>query len=356
MKKEIEIIKQLKTNVKDLIPVKSLKLRFEVPLSRKRMRYPDLLVHASFKNWRFKIVGEVVSQGSFSAFQDKIVHLKSYVEQNPNMIPIVVAEYLSPAKRELCKKVGVYFLDLSGNVLLKYEGLHVEREGYPNRFPEKRRGRGPFSDKASLILRVMLSDKGKCWGVRELARYVDLDPGFVSRMTRELERRNWIVHSNSKLKLRNSKGILEDWVHKYNYKNNGESRFFCLGKNSEEILSKLRDANVPKKVQYALGLQAGANLVSPYAVYNEVHIYVPDQNTIDFFAKRLKLKEAQQGANIIFLLPYYKHSVFYNKQKIRNLWVTSDIQLYLDLYNYPVRGLEQAEHLYDKRLKKLIES
>jgi hypothetical protein len=31
------------------------------------------------------------------------------------------------------------------------------------------------------------------------------------------------------------------------------------------------------------------------------------------------------------------------------------IQLYLDLYNYPIRGLEQAEHLYERRLKKLIE-
>ena len=31
------------------------------------------------------------------------------------------------------------------------------------------------------------------------------------------------------------------------------------------------------------------------------------------------------------------------------------IQLFLDLYNYPIRGLEQAEHLYEKRLKNVIE-
>jgi hypothetical protein len=34
--------------------------------------------------------------------------------------------------------------------------------------------------------------------------------------------------------------------------------------------------------------------------------------------------------------------------------VVSDIQLYLDLHGYPVRGREQAEHLYDRRLKMLF--
>ena len=38
------------------------------------------------------------------------------------------------------------------------------------------------------------------------------------------------------------------------------------------------------------------------------------------------------------------------------LWVVSDLQLYLDLHNYPIRGLEQAEHLYEKRLKPIIEN
>ena len=35
--------------------------------------------------------------------------------------------------------------------------------------------------------------------------------------------------------------------------------------------------------------------------------------------------------------------------------MVSDLKLYLDLYNYPIRGLEQAEHLYEKCLKHIIE-
>jgi hypothetical protein len=68
----------------------------------------------------------------------------------------------------------------------------------------------------------------------------------------------------------------------------------------------------------------------------------------------LDLTEADQGANLVLMWPYYKHSVFYDNQEIEGLRVVSDIQLYLDLYGYPVRGREQAEHLYDKRLKRLF--
>jgi len=76
---------------------------------------------------------------------------------------------------------------------------------------------------------------------------------------------------------------------------------------------------------------------------------------IDRFRKKLRLDEVEQGANVIILDPYYKTSVFYGLQEVDGLWVVSDIQLYLDLYHYPVRGLEEAEYLYEKRLKKAIE-
>lgn len=132
-------------------------------------------------------------------------------------------------------------------------------------------------------------------------------------------------------------------------------RYFCLAKGPEEITDKLAAARIPDDIPYALGLHAGANLVSPFAVYNEVHIYIQNRHSINRFVEKLKLREAEEGANLVFLLPYYKHSVLYGKQSIRNVWVVSDLQLYLDLHNYPIRGREQAEHLYEKRLKHVIE-
>lgn len=349
---ELEIFKELQKNLKNLIPVSGLKFKFGVKPFSEHMQQPGFFADVSYKDVKFKVIGEVIAQKSLPIFRDKLSLLKSYVKKNQLLLPIIVTQYLSPERQKQCKDAGIYFLDLSGNIFLKHEGIYIERVGYPNRFPEKRKGRGPFSDKASLILRAIMSDIGKLWGVRELAHYVKLDPGFVSRIARELESQNYIVRVNSKIKLRDPKDILDDWARVYNFKKNKQVRYFCLARSTDEVFKMIRNANIAKEVRYGFGVQAGANLIAPYAVFNEVHLYVHDQYSIDFFVKLLKLKEAEQGANVIFLLPHYKHSVFYGKQKIGGLIVVSDIQLYIDLYNFPIRGLEQAEHLYNKRLKK----
>jgi DNA-binding transcriptional regulator YhcF (GntR family) len=352
---EQKIIDYLVNHIGDLIPLQGLSIHFETQRPKDKAWRPDFTARVSYKKQQFKLIGGIISEQSSTLFKAELSSLKSHAAKAEGVIPIVVANYLSPDRRNQCQDEDVCFLDLSGNVLLEFEGLHVERIGFPNRFPEKRRGRGPFSDKASLILRAALSDPQKVWGIRELAQSIGLDPGFVSRMAQELEKRNYVSRIDSKLKLREPKSLLEDWVQEYDYKRNQEARYFCLAKDPEEIIEKILAAQVPDDVIYALGLQAGANFIDPYSVYKEVHIYAENNEVINWFVKKMKLKEAGEGANVMFLLPYYKHSVFYGKQRIRGIWVVSDLQLYLDLHSYPIRGLEQAEHLYEKRLRHIIE-
>ena len=43
--------------------------------------------------------------------------------------------------------------------------------------------------------------------------------------------------------------------------------------------------------------------------------------------------------------PFYKNSLFFNTQKIKDYNMVSNLQLYLDLYNFQPRGREQAEYL-----------
>jgi hypothetical protein len=353
MKNESKIIDRLKKKQKKLVPVPGLKIQFENRQSVGKDFYSDFQALVIYKDLRFRVIGEVISHNISVIFKEKLFRLKSFLSKK-DFVPMIIAPYLSPEKRNECKSAGINFVDLSGNVFLKYESLYIEREGFSNRFPEERKGRGPFSDKASLILRLLLSQKNRLWGIREIAGFVNLNPGFVSRMARELEKRNYVARVNSKIRLRNAESVVEDWVRDYNYRKNREIKYFCLVESPQEIIAKLHQLNIPEKIKYALSLHAGANLISPFAVYNSVHIYVENQEVADFFIENLKLKVVEQGANIEFLFPYYKHSVFWDVQNVNDLLVVSDIQLYLDLYNYPIRGIEQAEHIYEKRLKNVI--
>jgi hypothetical protein len=354
MKKESEIIRELKQRALEIVPVEGLKVRIDVEKPLENKSQPDLVIHVSYKDLKFDLIGEVIAQHSSSVLKAKIAVLKSYVRHNNALIPIIIAEYLSPERRAQCRDEGIYYMDLSGNVFIKYESIHVERNGFPNLYPEKRKGRGVFSDKASLILREAFKDSRRKWGIRELARKIELDPGFVSRIARELEKRNYISYRDSKLKLQDPESILKDWVYEYDYKKNKEFRFFCMSKGHDEIIEKMKRLKIPDRINYAFGFHAGAGLISPYAVYSEVHIYINEKDSIKWFAENLKLREVDEGANLIFLLPFYKQSVFYDIQKKDSLKIVSDLQLYLDLYKYPIRGLEQAEHIYENRLKNLF--
>jgi hypothetical protein len=353
MNNESKIIDRLKKEHKKLLPVPGLEIKFETKPSADQIFQVDFQALVIFGDLSFSIIGEVVSQNIAAIFKNKLSHLESYAAENDS-VPVIVARYLSPEKREECKCAGINFIDLSGNVFLMHKSLYIERVGFPNRFPEERKGRGPFSDKASLILRLLLSHKNRSWGIRELAGLINLNPGFVSRMVKELEKRNYVARANAKIRLRNAESIMDDWVRDYNFRKNKQINYFCQAENPQHIIAKLRKPKISKNIDYALGLQAGANLIAPFAVFDSVHIYVQNQEAIKYFEDKLKLKAVEQGANIVFLIPFYKYSVFYDMQKVKDLWVVSDIQLYLDLYNYPIRGLEQAEHLYEKRLKNII--
>lgn len=343
----------IKKKFKESLSLKVKNFRKEPQIGSLR---PDFISDVSFKKWQFKLVGEIIRQTGSPVFRNALFQLKSYSSQNPELVPILIAKYLSAQRRKECREKGINFLDFSGNVFLEYgEGLHIERVGFPNQFPEVRKGRSPFSDKASLLLRAMIN-KEKSWGVRELANEVRLDPGYVSRMFRALEGLRYLMRIDSKAKLKNQKSILEDWILHYDYKKNKFIKYHCLAKSPQEIIDKLKQMNISENVNYALGFHAGAFLVSPHAAFNEVHIYISGEKSSKFFQNRLNLKAVDQGANVILVSPYYRHSVFYDMQNINKLMVVSDIQLYLDLYHYPLRGLEQAEHLYEKRIKPMIES
>lgn len=353
MRIEFQIIQELKNAIHQLIPAKGLKFKFDLKGGARGLDYSDAIISVNFEGLSFKLNIEVSVHNSLPIFIEKISRLKSLCRQD-KLVPVILARYLSPQRQELCHKEGVCFIDLSGNVYLKYKSFYVERLGFPNKFPEKRNGRNPFSDKASLILRAMLRNAGHLWGIREMAEEIGLNPGYVSRIAEELEKRGYVVRAKNKLRLRSPEGILDDWVRAYNFKKNKLIRYFCMAKSSSDILSKLNKLEIPDDIKYALSVQAGASLISPYSVFKEVHVYVRNQKDIEFFKNQLQLSSADQGSNLLFMLPYYKNSVFFDIRIVKNLWVVSDIQLYLDLYEYPIRGREQAEHLLEKQLKDLF--
>ena len=349
---EKELLAKLEESLPELMPLEELEFKF---MSQDLSNHFDFIVEVSYHNLHFKMLIELAAQINLSNLKNRISRLKDSANGWDRAVPVLVAPYLSPERQEFCREEGVGFIDLSGNVYLKFKSLFIERIGFPNKFPVKRQGRSPFSDKASLILRAMLSGGVRMWGIRELAQEIALDPGYVSRMAKELEKRGYVNRIDSKLRLRSPDGILGDWVRSYSPNKNQLSSYFCMADSVDAVLHCLRGLEIPNSLQYALSVQAGANLVAPYSNFKEVHVYAKGEKDITLLEKGLKLRPVEQGGNLVIMRPYYRNSVFYGSQLVDGLCIVSDIQLYLDLYGYPLRGLEQAEHLLEKRIRPVLE-
>ena len=356
---ENDIFNEFSLKSHEILPENLFKFRIEkIDSSGKsadgKFHQADFKLIIEYNKRKMEFLGEIMNSDSSASFNFNIEKILFLKKEKASGKYLILARYLNHLKQKECKELGINFIDLSGNVYIAEDRIYIEKLQNKNLSPDNRKNRSPFSDKASLLIRKLLYDKQQLWGIRELANSIGLDPGFVSRIVSELQLRNYIIKIDSQIKLVNREQILKDWVENYNPVNNSEIKYFSPGKNVKDILAGISKISIDNSnPDYALSFQAGANLIYNYSAYDIVHIYIRDVENIDQF-KDLNLVQVDKGANLIFMLPYYKKSVFFDRQFIKDLWVVSDLQLYLDLYNYPLRGREQAEKIYEVKLKKLL--
>jgi len=204
-----------------------------------------------------------------------------------------------------------------------------------------------FADKASLVLRRMLKDPERRWVVRDFTGPGGVSLGMSQEVLKAMEKKGYIERvkkgPNSYAILTNKEKLISDWSEEYSFDQNVIDTYYSTDKN---ILNKFR--KVLKENQYALTLHTGANFITSFVRTEEIFIYLSLKDwkkDILNIRQKLDLKELVRGGNIHLIHPFYKNSVFFNTQKIKGYTVVSNLQLYLDLYNFQPRGREQAEHL-----------
>jgi len=322
---------------------------------------PDLKVRASWRGRPIELLVEV-KPARYMAEIAQASHLLRHAQNShPDAIAVLVAPHLSKEQQRRCRSLGLNFLDLSGNAWLDAGSFYLDRLGHPNKFKEQRRAKDVFSDKASLVLRVLLEAPSRPAGIREIADRVAVSPGWVSQVVSRLQEMGYAASGKKGVSIHNAGELLQDWASAYSYKKNAGNAYYLSYRSLEEGLEafRRRAAKVPDLPQHALSLQAGASLVAPHAVVPQIHAYVlgdsPDERAsgedLDDFAEELGLRSVAERGNVHLMSPYYAHGVRHGVRRLHGHPVVSDLQLFLDLYKYPVRGREQAAHLLDTVLR-----
>ena len=208
-------------------------------------------------------------------------------------------------------------------------------------------GKNIFADKATFILRKMLSNPEKKWVTRDFTGDNGVSLGMAQGVLETMAQKGYIERvkrgPDSYTLLTNRDELISDWVAGYRFDLNEVDTYYSPDKN---ILSKLKNYLTNK--QYALTLHSGANLITSFVVTDQVYVYFRPENwkkEILDLRQQLDLKELVSGGNIHVIRPVYKNSVFYGARTLKGYKVVSDLQLYLDLFNFKPRGREHAEYL-----------
>jgi hypothetical protein len=272
------------------------------------------------------------------------------------MDEVWVLRTASAARQQRLRERGENFIALNGAVRLVDDWLVLDRTGLPSARAGATLARrtDPFSDRNSLIARTLLAHPHRTWGVRELAGHAGVSLGTASQVIRALAGIGAIeqkLHGRAAdIRLTDPERLLRPWFTAYSWKRNAAATFNAPVGDVSRFLRRL-----PKllgETRWALTLQAGAAQVAPHATWDRVHVYADVEHVVDL----LRIGEDHgwehsEDGRVVLMKPYYKTSVWHELQTLHQLPVVSTLQLALDLWHYPLRGREQAEHLLNLALK-----
>jgi len=158
-----------------------------------------------------------------------------------------------------------------------------------------------------------------------------------------------------------SNSLIEEWRGQYRFGDNRILPYRSMYPVSEDdeyfqdILGRIKSCNEDAVPLAISGHQACKQLGIKHSSAKSIHVYF--WGNIGLVANSLNLvpAEAANEANIFLVEPKYPKSVFWGRVVRRGIPICDILQCYLDLFNLPDRGREQADFIYENILLKMFE-
>jgi hypothetical protein len=278
--------------------------------------------------------------------RNAIYHIKNLIPEFPEYYPMIISIFIGPGGRELLRKEEISYMDTIGNIGLFLKDGFILIESKESIKKESKELKSLFAPKSSRVIRIMLENSSKSWRFEELSNISVTSIGQVHKVIKKLENEELIKKDEEGIKLSRPSELLNRWSSTYNIIQENKTDSYYISENSnEKIIEKLVNIASKEKFTYSFTLFAGANMIIPYIRTQQIHLYLSGNK--DEFVKKSGLKPVTSGGNVHIITPY-DEGIFNPIQTINKIKVVGNIQLYLDLVNYPARGKEQAEILREK--------
>jgi hypothetical protein len=309
---------------------------------------PDLIARVRIGRISRTLVINVKAKGEPRYAKMAITTLSGQTDSLPRAYPVFASAFVSERARRVCRREGVGYVDLVGNVYLRFDSVLVDRVSAESRPRERRGAKQLFAPKATRVVRDLLVNWGEPSRITDLAERCGMSPGGVYWVVSLLEDRGYAERDERKRVVLTQPGeLLDAWAEGWSMDRNRRRPFFSLERTPDLIMRSLAEAARGTGTRYAFTLLAGASMVAPYVRFEDVWVYVAEEEA--GWGRGLDLQPVDGGGNLVLLDPY-DTGVLSHLQEVNGKNVVSNVQLYVDLYNHPGRGREQAEFLRERVL------
>lgn len=339
----------------------------DIPLIRKIVSGPiqpnplagyraDLHVFLQIRNERCELLIEVKARPLYPRDVREIIwQLKNYAKMGSHSeVPIVAAKSISKAARSLLEENGIgYFISGGSFHLSTNEAfIHIDRPT-PKRAVKKESA--VFRGRRSDILRVLLGNQGRWFGVNEIAELANTAPSTASEALSLLEKKEWLdtrgAGPNKERALRDASLVLDEWKDELKRcPPLQRQQFFVRVKSNAELCEKLFSYAERNAATLALTSQTAADFYAPHLT-STPQIYcraVPGAAFKDVI-QDLGATPVKDGGNLI-VFPTKSTGMFLMSETHNGITFVSPLQTYLDLLQTGGRSAEAAEHLREVRL------
>lgn len=309
---------------------------------------PDLVVTVKMGRITRTLVIGVKSKGEPRFAKMAITDLRECIKDFPRGYPVFASTFVSERTRQICRREGVGYIDLVGNIYLRFGSVLIDRVS-PESWPRERRGaKQLFAPKATRVVRRLLVHKDEPARISDLADSCDMTPGGVHWVVSLLQDKGLVERDERKRVVLTRPGdLLDAWAEAWSMDRNRRRVYFSLERTPGSLMRSIADAALGTSTEYAFTLLAGASKVAPHVRFNDVWVYIAEEDGA--WGRDLDLQPVDSGGNLVLLEPY-DEGVFMDLQVVDGMKVVSNVQLYVDLYNHPGRGREQAEFLRERVL------
>lgn len=273
---------------------------------------------------------------------------------------ILILPRLDATRRTWLRERGINHADMTGVIYLRLPGLFIHVDGGSKRhwgtLASSERTVNPFSKKASLVLRRFFESPNDSHSVTTLARETGIAIGWAWDVTEELSARGYVAGTGENLHLADAASALSHWCNTYTW-TKSKRRSFVVPYVKDELEACLATVWSPSSLKWALTLLSGAQRRVGHVVNDNMTslcvlpTHISELEGLLATVHAREIPEPVPGTHTLCVLePYYGQAALFGMAMRDGLPVVSDLQLFLELAHYPVRGMETAMHLLRTRL------